>query len=181
MIQRRKKWFKTITFLFFILFSVWVLLQFLAPIALPSESVTDLSGFVAISDNEASTQKMGFPWNAIYTAGDRLCHQQASRSFFLNGNQMPFCARCTAIWLGFAIGLYFLLFYKIDLTERLLVVILIGLVPIGIDGIGQLFGFWESTNLVRFITGLLAGIVSGIAIGVIIDEITVSLELKRKR
>ena len=83
---------------------------------------------------------------------------------------MPFCARCTAIFLGLAIGLGFMVFYKIELDEKFVLLIILGLVPIGLDGIGQLFGFWESNNIIRLITGLLIGFVCGIAIGIIIDE-----------
>ena len=57
--------------------------------------------------------------------------------------------------------------------------IFIGLIPIGIDGVGQLFGFWESTNAVRLITGLSVGIVCGIAIGLIIDEIKSIIKEKK--
>jgi uncharacterized membrane protein len=150
---------------------VWVLLQFIAPLMLPTGSVSDLSGLVAVSDNEPVIQNMSFPWNIMYQAGDRLCHQKADRSFFLNGNEMPFCTRCTAIWLGLAIGLGFMVLYTIELNEKFVIAILIGLIPIGIDGIGQLVGFWESTNVIRFLTGFFAGCICGVAIGVILDEI----------
>jgi uncharacterized membrane protein len=150
---------------------IWALLQFLAPLALPTGSVSDLSGVVAFSDNDHVIENMSFPWNVIYKSGDRLCHQKADRSFFLNGNEMPFCSRCTAIWIGLAIGLGFMVFYTMELNENFLVAVILSLIPIGIDGIGQLFGFWESTNLVRVLTGLPAGIICGIAIGIIIDEL----------
>jgi uncharacterized membrane protein len=167
----RKERLKNLIFVFFLLFFVWVLLQFFAPVVLSTGSVPDLSGVVGFSDNENMIQNMSFPWNAVYTSGDRLCHQQASRSLFINGNEMPYCTRCTAIWLGLAIGLGFMVLYTIELNEKFLLGILFSLVPIGIDGVGQLFGFWESINIIRFITGLLAGGVCGMAIGVIIDEI----------
>jgi len=169
--QRRAKYFRSVIFIFFVFFSLWILLQFLAPLALPKGSVSDLSGLVAISDNEDTINDMGLPWNFVYSAGDRLCHQKAERSFFINDNQMPFCSRCTAIWLGFVIGLGFMVFYKIQLNEKFLFAIILSLVPIGVDGIGQLFGFWESTNVIRVITGLLIGVVCGVALGVIVDEI----------
>ena len=167
----REHHFKNLIFVFFILFFIWVLLQFLAPFALPTGSVPDLSGVVGFSDNDKLIHNLSFPWNAVYASGDRLCHQQAARSLFFNGNQMPYCTRCTAIWLGIAIGLGFMVLYTIELSEKFLFLLLISLIPIGIDGVGQLFGFWESTNLIRFLTGLLAGVVCGLAIGVIIDEI----------
>ena len=168
--ERRQKSSKAIIF-FFVLFLLWVVLQFLAPIFLPGNSVSDLSGMVGVSDNEKLIEKMPFPWNSVYSMGDRLCHQKAERSFSINGNEMPFCSRCTAIWLGLAIGLGLMVFYLIELNEKFLFVIIIGIVPVGIDGIGQLLGLWESTDIIRLITGLLAGTVCGIAIGSIIDEI----------
>ncbi|MEA2055308.1 MAG: DUF2085 domain-containing protein [Candidatus Thermoplasmatota archaeon] len=173
MMERQERPSK-ILIIFFVIFLAWALMQFLTPLSLPSNSISNLTGSVGVLDNENSINKMSFPANFIYSAGDRMCHQKSERSFYLNGNQMPFCSRCTAIWLGLAIGLGFMLFYKIDLDERFLFVILIGLVPIGIDGIGQHLGFWESTNIIRLVTGLLAGGVSGIAIGLITGEIEVN-------
>ena len=168
--ERRKKLSKAIM-VFFILFLLWAILQFLAPMSLPSNSVKDLSGMVGVSDNAEVIGKIPVPFNFVYSMGDRLCHQKAERSFFINGNEMPFCSRCTAIWLGLAIGLGFMMLYTIQLNEKFLFAIIIGIVPMGIDGVGQLLGFWESTNIIRLITGLLAGVVCGIAIGLIIDEI----------
>jgi uncharacterized membrane protein len=167
----RKHPFKSLFFVLFIFYMIWVLLLFLAPLVLPSGSVSDLSGAVGSSDNDYIIRNMSFPWNVVYSMGDRLCHQKADRSLFINGNQMPFCTRCTAIWLGLAIGLGFMVLYAKELNEKFFVAIILSLIPIGVDGIGQLFGFWESTNVIRFITGLLAGMVCGVAIGVIIDEV----------
>ena len=176
--ERREKSSRLIILIFSIPFLVWILLQFIAPFAIPYSTIDDLSGITGVSDNEIIIDNLSFPWNSIYNCGDSLCHQKADRSFFLNENQMPFCSRCTAIWFGLTIGLGFLIFYKIELNRKFLILILIGLVPIGVDGVGQLFGFWESTNIVRLITGLLVGFVCGVAIGLIIDEIR---ELKKSR
>ena len=180
--KRRTQWFPSILFILFVLFSLWIALQFLAPFVLPTNSVPDLSGVVGVSDNGIITGNMSSPWNVIYSSGDRLCHQQASRSLFFNSNQMPFCTRCTAIWLGIAVGLGFIMLFTFELTGVFLTVILVSLVPLGIDGVGQLLGFWESTNLIRFITGLPAGIVCGVAIGIIIDESKALLkDIKEKK
>ena len=170
-----------LVFSFFLLFSLWIAIQVFAPLALPKGSVEDLSGLVAVSDNENSISEMGFPWSQVYSVGDRLCHQKAERSFFINDNQMSFCSRCTAIWFGIAIGLGFMVFYLIELNEKFIFALLIGLVPIGIDGVGQLVGYWESTNLIRFLTGILVGIVCGIAIGIIIDEVKNIRKIKKRR
>lgn len=169
--KRRKQPFKSIVFAFFVFFFIWVLLQFLAPFMIPLGTATDLSGSVGVSDNEVVFRTMSFPWGTVYSLGDRLCHQMPERSFILNENQMPFCVRCTAIWMGLAAGLLFMVVYTFELNERFFLVILLSLIPMGIDGIGQLFGFWESTNVVRFLTGVPAGLICGIALGAIIDEL----------
>jgi uncharacterized membrane protein len=167
---KREEYSKVII-LFFSVFFIWILLQFIAPLALPNGSIEDLSGLVGISDNDEKIKEIPAPWGTIYGIGDTLCHQKVERSFLINGNQMPFCARCTAIWLGIAIGLGFMIFYKIELDEKFIIILFVGLVPIGIDGLGQLFNLWESNNIIRVITGLIIGIISGIAVGIIVDEI----------
>lgn len=157
--------------IFFLFFLTWVLLQCIAPMSLPKGSVDNLDGIVGVKNNQEKIENMPSPWGSIYSCGDSLCHQKPERSFFINENQMPFCARCTAIWLGIAIGLGLMTFYKIDLNEKFIFLILFGLIPIGFDGIGQLLGFWESNNFIRVATGLPIGIICGIAIGMIIDEL----------
>ncbi len=164
----------------FLIFLIFTLVQFIAPLSMPSANVSDLDGFVGVENNKDEFEDMR-TWGFIYSIGDSLCHQKADRSFFINENQMPFCARCTAIWLGITIGLGFMMFYKIPLNNKFLIVILIGLVPIGIDGVGQLLNFWESTNFTRVITGLLIGIICGIAMGIIVDELRgISTLIKNK-
>lgn len=167
--EKREKVSKILIFTFS-LFFLWSLLQIISPLLLPQNSILDLSGQSAVVDNEYITKDLPFPINGVYAIGDRLCHQRADRSFFINGNQMPFCSRCTAIWIGIAIGLLIISFFRIPLDERFIFVILLSLAPIGADGIGQLAGFWESTNMLRVATGLIIGITCGIAIGIIIDE-----------
>lgn len=172
--MERRVRFSRSRFLIIIIFCfsfVWVLLQFLAPVVLPSGSVGNLSGLTVVSDNEKCYENMSFPWNAVYSIGDRMCHQKSERSFFLNENQMPFCSRCTAIWVGITAGLIVMIFYKIELNKYFMFLILLCFVPIGVDGIGQLVGFWESSNIIRVITGLIIGIPIGFCIGIIVDEI----------
>ena len=178
--MKRREKFSKISIIIFTFFLIWILLQFLAPLALPSESISKLDGTIGFIDNQKNNNMID-PWSSIYTAGDILCHQKLDRSFSINGNEMPFCARCTAIWLGITIGLVFIIFYRIVLNEKFIFFILIGLIPMGIDGFFQLFGFWESNNVLRVITGLLVGIICGVSIGVIIDEINeISFSRKTK-
>ena len=88
------------------------------------------------------------------------------------------CARDTAIFLGllFAPLIYFLLKSKIKSTPHILIAFLF-LVPMGLDGVGQLIGLWESTNLIRLITGLIAGA----GIGYFLYAILVDINKKKKQ
>ena len=171
MIKRRLHPYKRLFFVFFLLYSTWVALLILAPVMLPAGTVSDLSGVVGYSDNSELINGLPFPWNAVYSAGDTLCHQRAERSLSINGNEMPFCARCTALWFGIAVGLGIMVFFTIELDVRFFIAIIVSFVPLGVDGVGQLFGFWESMNSIRILTGLPAGIVCGVAVGIIFDEI----------
>lgn len=177
MMERREGVSKTIIIIFFIM-ALFAVIQFITPFFIEEGSITDLHGSVGIIDNQQFHDSIGFPLNIPYILGDMLCHQKPERSFFLNGNQMPFCSRCTAIWVGLAIGLAVMIGYTIELNERFMAIIIMSLIPIGIDGTGQLLGFWESTNLSRVITGLIIGVPVGCAIGVIIDEMKSLLKSK---
>lgn len=82
------------------------------------------------------------------------CHRLPNRSFFYKGRQFPICARCSGILIGYFLGLiYFLLFGSIPLIYAVII-----LIPLIIDGGIQYINKLESTNLRRFITGLLAGV-----------------------
>jgi uncharacterized membrane protein len=168
--ERREKHSKILA-IFFIISILWILIQFLAPLNLPYGMVNDLSGNTIITENQNIINEIGFPWNVPYQLGDNLFHQRIERSFLINGNQMPFCSRCTAIWFGLTIGIGLIFFFKIELNEKFIYFIIFGLAPIAIDGTGQILGFWESNNIIRIITGLIAGVVTGMAIGFIIYEI----------
>ena len=168
--ERRERFSKSII-AFFLIATLWVSLLFLAPLALPSNSIQDLSGGSLMTDNEDLINEMPQPWNGIYLIGDVFCHQIAERSFSLNGNQLPFCARCMGIWLGLAVGLVITIVLKFPLDMKFLALLVLGLIPLAIDGTGQFVGLWESTNTLRMITGLITGIITGIALGVIIDEL----------
>jgi len=169
MMEKRGKASKIILTLFLMIF-LFTLLQFLSPIFLPSNTYIEIDGMVGVINNEVEIENMSFPWNIGYLLGDSLCHQKQERSFIINGNQMPFCSRCTAIWLGLTTGLAVMLFYHVKLNSIFMIILILSLFPIGIDGGGQLIGLWESTNISRTLTGLIIGVPVGIALGVIIDE-----------
>jgi uncharacterized membrane protein len=70
-----------------------------------------------------------------------------------------------------AIGTAMMIFRRIELDGKFIAFIILSIVPLSIDGTGQLLGFWESINLIRTATGIIAGMACGIAIGTIVYEV----------
>jgi uncharacterized membrane protein len=81
------------------------------------------------------------------------CHGIPERCLRFGNGRLPVCARCTGIALGCAFGIPYIIIFPGAIS----VVSLFLLLPLMIDGSGQLIGLWKSTNARRFLTGLLAG------------------------
>ena len=81
------------------------------------------------------------------------CHQLSDRSFIVKGVQLPLCARCTGIVIGFC--LIGPIASIITLGNMFVSVALILLMCL--DGVLQLKNIILSTNLRRVITGLGCG------------------------
>lgn len=83
-----------------------------------------------------------------------LCHQKPERSFFWKGKQFPVCARCTGIYLGY-LSFPLFNFEVISLSSWISILLC---VPTIVDGLTQAFCKRESNNVLRLITGLIAGV-----------------------
>ncbi len=93
-------------------------------------------------------------WKKWMELGERTgCHQLPERSLFVGGYQMPVCARCTGVMLGYilAVPLYIKFGFKAGLS-------FFGCAAMLADWSLQKAGIKESTNRRRFITGILGGI-----------------------
>ena len=109
-------------------------------------------------------------WEKARLIGYALCHQLPQRSFFFDGYQSPLCARCTGMYLGFLIGLVFLIVRRRTHSARMptasIIAVLIGFITImGIDGINSTISvipgapqLYHTTNIHRIVTGTLFGI-----------------------
>lgn len=108
----------------------YLLLSFIAPLAMPEGTVPELSGRANALDyatesgwgnqnhdedadlgHDQSAHGGTFAWTELnplwafaYAFGDFNCHQKHERSWEINGNQMPMCTRDVGIFFGFVVG-----------------------------------------------------------------------------
>jgi len=105
-----------------------------------------------------------------YLVGTGICHQYPSHSFFVAGQQLPLCARCTGIYLGALMGLagFFLLGRQraTGFPPVPILAILVGFIGImALDGINSLLTdipnaphLYEPQNWLRLVTGTFHGL-----------------------
>ena len=109
-----------------------------------------------------------------------ICHQNPERSIFVLGNSMPLCARCFGMAVGtFAaccvgvlltpVGSFFdrcMTYFHLPKEEKnlkyLAIILMILMVPMMADGFIQLLTDYESTNVLRVMTGTIFGYARGV-------------------
>ena len=108
---------KIISLILIIVGVIWIVLIVIAPLTLEPGTV--------ILGEEGKANYVDYPdlWihlplfqRIIYGLGDLICHQKTSRSFIINGNQMPVCARDVGLYLGILIALIPLYIFNIYYT-----------------------------------------------------------------
>lgn len=85
-----------------------------------------------------------------------LCHNIASRAFVIGGGAMPVCSRCIGLYAGAIAGIA----AAVATRGRLRIppaAVMVAALPLIIDGATQALGLRESTNVLRFATGAVAG------------------------
>lgn len=96
-----------------------------------------------------------------------LCHGDPDRCYRVRGKALPLCARCIAFYPLFLISailsipLFLILSFE-ALTMTIAFVLLV--CPLVVDGCTQYFGLRTSNNLLRTITGALAGLGCGLSL-----------------
>lgn len=107
-----------------------------------------------------------------YEFFSRICHQLDSHSFHLAGFKFAVCIRCTSIYASFFLGLLF--FPMIKRTKIVNVhsarVLLLSLVPMGIDVALATSGIHEITTMTRGTTGLIFGLALAIVLVPVLEE-----------
>lgn len=92
------------------------------------------------------------------------CHRIPSRCLHIKGKPMLLCTRCFAILLGYLFAPALVL---ASITVPLWVPVMM-MIPLIIDGFTQLWKWRESTNLLRFLTGLLFGLGQSLLISTVV-------------
>jgi len=103
-------------------------------------------------------------WSILMFFGSSFCHQIPDRSYLIGDLQMPLCARCIGIQLGFLLSSLFIWtgprkFTSGMLGKRTNIVLATMFFIGGFDAILSYSGISESDNLRRTLSGLLMGTV----------------------
>ena len=207
-IWQRLTWSKAL-FALLVLNLVWTASLFIAPYTVPPGSFAYQVGGANIVDHGDIWATFPLYARIVYTFGDSQCHQLWFRSFWLNGNQMPIDARMTSMYIFANLGVLAVMFarpststgqvmlnaFPMFIRRRLqslgaeragAMIVIVGLLPTAIDGFTQLFavGGYESTNLMRVLTGAPLGYVGGLLVGamlVTIRQFTIEMDEMRAR
>jgi len=94
----------------------------------------------------------------IFTSYHFICAQVPSHSYYLLGYQLALCARNLAIYGSLFAGTLAFQTVRRWLPALDWRVWLLTLVPMGLDGGMQLFGWWESNWELRMLTGAIFGL-----------------------
>ncbi|WP_246240948.1 DUF2085 domain-containing protein [Anaerocolumna sedimenticola] len=105
------------------------------------------------TDHSIQSQKSYQLWCKCMALGERTgCHQMPERSFFYKGYQMPICARCTGVLIGYLLavpGYIIFGFHSVFSIFSCICMIT--------DWVIQACKIKSSTNHRRLITGILGG------------------------
>ena len=119
-------------------------------------------------------------WPRLSAIGYAVCHQIPERSFFAHTHQFPLCARCTGMYLGALLSLFFHLLrgrQRKFAPPALLVILGLLFLAFALDGLNSfaqaaipLSTPYQTTNLLRLITGFGAGICIGAVLAPVFNQ-----------
>ena len=184
---------------------VWTAAIFLAPLTIAPGTVAYQVGGANMMDHMDVWSTLPWYTAAVYAFGDIQCHQIWSRSLWINENQMPLDSRMTSMYIFANFGLLAAVFARpavsagtviMSVMPRRLqnalarfgperagvIIVVLGLLPIAIDGFTQLWTPYESNNATRILTGIPGGFVGGLLVGAMLVSIRqVGLDIQAMR
>jgi uncharacterized membrane protein len=99
--------------------------------------------------------------------GSRVCHQRPERSFHTGSVQWPVCARCSGVYVGAAVGVWFGFAGRLRRMigdRRMTTVFLLASLPTGVTWIAEWGLSLGVTNAVRGAAAIPLGAVAGAVI-----------------
>jgi uncharacterized membrane protein len=98
----------------------------------------------------------------LWGLGFAVCHQILTHSLFCGGEQIPWCARCTGLYLGALVSTITLSVFRPKGFARpplaILIILGLGTPLLALDALSDLLRLHQSTNFTRLATGLWMGI-----------------------
>lgn len=160
---------RTLKIAFLIVFSLFLLLSFILPLVNQNGSITQLDGSAAVIDHPDKWGSLDPVSCIVYGAGDFICHQEMSRTYVLNGNEMPICVRDLGLLIGFIIGTVLMLLIREYKTMPFYAFAAVSIVLILLDWRIQSIHSLN-VSVTRLITGLLAGAGIAFVLCILIDR-----------
>jgi uncharacterized membrane protein len=105
----------------------------------------------------------------IFAVGSMICHQRPERSFFIDGQQLPVCARCAGLYVSGAAGLAGWIGLKVargwrpaGWDPRMAVrLIVIAAMPTAVSLASGAIGVWDGSNVTRALLAVPLGASAG--------------------
>ena len=110
-----------------------------------------------------------------YAVGGVICHQLPDRSFFVDGRQLPVCARCTGLYASGLIGFVGWMAVKSVRRWRRLVVaprvalaiVAAAAIPTALSYVTGITGVWDGSNLTRAALAVPLGVAAGAVVAAV--------------
>ena len=103
----------------------------------------------------------------VHIVGSRVCHQRLDRSFHTSGVQWPVCARCSGLYAGAAVGVWFGFAARVRRWVRgreVAAVLGVAGLPTAVTWVAEWAFSMPVTNLARVVTALPLGAAIGATI-----------------
>ncbi len=114
----------------------------------------------------------------IFAIGSVICHQLPDRSFFIDGRQLPVCARCTGLYLGGAAG--FVAWWAIKagrrwrpikvMPRRAIAIVAIAAVPTIVSFASGVLDVWDGSNATRAVLAVPLGLAAGAVVAAVLAK-----------